>query len=110
MCIRDRGLGVRSMLMEWGISMGPVKAHTDATAAKGIASRRGVGKVRHICVTDLWLQERTQCGDVEIIKVSTHQNVADAMTKYMISDILIKMLRSAGIQFKLGRHPDAPQV
>lgn len=47
-------LGIRSMLMDLGVTLG-IRLHTDASAAKGIASRRGLGKVRHIDVSQLWL-------------------------------------------------------
>ena len=32
--------------------------HTDSTAARGIAKRTGVGRVRHLEVADLWVQDR----------------------------------------------------
>ena len=36
----------------------------DSSAAKGIASRRGLGKVRHIEVHQLWLQDKVQKKEV----------------------------------------------
>ena len=43
-------LGIQSMMKDMGtdrdVRIG-VKIHTDASAAKGIATRRGLGKVRH---------------------------------------------------------------
>ena len=42
----------RDLAMTWRIDM-----HTDATAAIGIARRRGMGKITHLDVTDLWIQE-----------------------------------------------------
>ncbi len=44
-----------------------VKVCSDASAAIGIAMRRGVGKVRHIEVHQLWLQDRISRGDLEVI-------------------------------------------
>ena len=35
----------------------PITVHSDATAAIGIARRKNLGKIRHLDVTDLWIQE-----------------------------------------------------
>ena len=43
-----------------------IEMRSDASAAIGIASRRGVGKVRHIEVCQLWLQQRVINGAAEI--------------------------------------------
>ena len=43
----------RDLGLKWDINM-----YTDATAAIGIARRRGMGRIRHIDVTDLWIQEK----------------------------------------------------
>ena len=50
-------IGCQSMMSEVGF---PVKLvlKCDASAAVGMAKRRGLGKVRHIDVTQLWLQEK----------------------------------------------------
>ena len=44
-------------MKDLGVNMS-ITILTDASAAKGIASRRGLGKVRHIEVNQLWVQER----------------------------------------------------
>ena len=68
--------------MDLGVQFdGPIKAKTDASAAIGIASRLGVGKVRHIEVNQLWLQEKVYEKKIEIIKVPTEENIADVLTK-----------------------------
>ena len=40
-----QGIGVDSLLKEWGVQHN-IRLKTDAAAAKGIAQRRGTGKVR----------------------------------------------------------------
>ena len=52
-----QGLGMQSIARDLGISIG-IRIHTDATAALGICRRRGLGKIRHLDVTDHWCQER----------------------------------------------------
>ena len=62
------GLGVQAMLRDMGFDF-PLEIMTDATAAKGIASRRGLGRTRHIDVHYLWVQERVGNGDIALKKV-----------------------------------------
>ena len=53
-------LGVRSMCEEWHISQPSQVSDlfADASAALSIAKRQGAGKMRHINVKSLWLQEK----------------------------------------------------
>ena len=51
------GLGIRSMQRDMGIDTS-IHVFTDAEAARGIATRRGLGRTRHIEVHYLWVQER----------------------------------------------------
>ena len=61
-------MGVQSVLRDLGYEV-KIRIRTDASAAKGIASRRGLGKVRHIEVSQLWLQEKVTTGAIEVMKV-----------------------------------------
>ena len=58
----------------------------DSSAAKGFASKRGVGKMRHMEVKWLWLQEEVRRGRVRVKKVLGTENPADLLTKYMKKD------------------------
>ena len=62
----SRGLGLRSMLGELGVVTGVVELHTDSSAAKSFASRRGLGKMRHVDIKFLWLQESVKLGNVRV--------------------------------------------
>ncbi|CAE7927931.1 RE1, partial [Symbiodinium sp. KB8] len=59
----------------------PLIAKTDSTAGKGIAQRKGVGKLKHLELRELWLQSYVQDGKVQIRKEPTATNVADLGTK-----------------------------
>ena len=98
------------MLDELGVQISIVQVRTDATAAKGIASRRGAGRVRHIEVADLWVQDQVQQGRIEIVKVRSEDNMADAMTKFVPAQGILSMLQKAAIQFHSGRHKEAPML
>ena len=56
---------------------------TDATAGKGIAERRGVGKVRHLDTQYLWVQQKLYNKAFKIKKVKGTENPADLQTKYV---------------------------
>ena len=87
-----------------------VQIMTDASAAIGIASRRGTGKVRHIEVNQLWLQDKVMRNDIELAKVRTDQNPADALTKYVDWDAINKHMGYVAMRYESGRHPDMPIV
>ena len=61
--------------------------YTDSNAGKGMATRKGVGKVRHLDVQDLWVQRRIRNGDFSLHKIDgekksggpLHQGFADGM-------------------------------
>ena len=54
---------------------------SDSSAARGMASRQGVGRVRHIASNLLWLQEKVRERVVTLTPVPTATNVADIGTK-----------------------------
>ena len=41
---------------------------SDSSAAKGIANRRGLGKLRHIELSELWLQDQVNRGRIVVAK------------------------------------------
>ena len=74
-------IGVQAISRDLGrMSEAPIVIKSDASAAIGIASRIGIGKVRHIEVTQLWLQEKVASGTIVIEKVPSKANLADALS------------------------------
>ena len=59
------------------------RIYTGRPAAQGIASRRGLGKTRHIDTQVLWVQERLQASSFTLHKESTADNVGDLFTKHL---------------------------
>ena len=104
-----QGLGMQSIARDLGFKIG-IRVHTDATAALGICRRRGLGKIRHLDVTDLWCQEKVRDGTVQLLKVVGSDNPADIMTKYVDRQILEKMLQKIGMTTLEGRAECAPQA
>ena len=96
------------MLGDFGVVV-TIKINTDASAAKGIANRRGLGKVRHIAVNQLWIQDRIARGDLIISKVNGKENLADVLTKHVNSEDIRVHLYKTGQCLQEGRHEIAPE-
>ena len=101
------GLGLQAVLRDFEVDCS-ITIKSDATAAIAIASRRGLGKVRHIEVCQLWLQEKVRKGDIKVVKVGTHENVADALTKYVSKSIMNMHTSLTHQEAREGRHELAP--
>ena len=89
------GLGLKAMLGELNVDT-DLTLKTDASAAVGISMRRGLGKVRHIDVTQLWVQEKIAQKVFRICKVNTTENLSDALTKGISQDEMDWHLRKTG--------------
>ena len=87
-----------------------VKIKTDASAAKGIASRRGAGKVRHIEVSQLWIQQEVATGRIKIVKVKGVDNVADILTKHVDNATLSKHCQQLDTTRRQDRHTLNPAM
>ena len=77
--------------------------HLDAAAALGILERRGVGRVRHLDVASLWLQEKELRRIIEMHKVPGLENPADLATKHLTRDKIDKCCGLLGYSFVDGR-------
>ena len=105
------GIGMRHLLCDLGYTrIEKVQILTDASAAIGIGSRRGIGKVRHIEVNQLWLQDKVLRKEVELTKIRTDQNPADALTKHVDWGGIHKHMRRVSCRYVDGRHEDMPHV
>ena len=104
-----QGLGMQSLAADMGWQL-KLSVHSDATAAIGIAKRRGLGKIRHLHCTDLWIQERVRNGDLQLHKILGTDNPADMYTKYVDAGIMEKALRKQNLFFMEGRAKLAPDT
>ena len=73
-------LGFKSLLKDLGCDA-RVRVWTDSAAAKSIGSRRGIGKIRHLDVKYLWVQDMTRRKELQLKKILGSANPADIMTK-----------------------------
>ena len=80
----SRALGLQAAAKELGVVVEElvVESATDSSGAKSYASRRGAGRIRHIEVKWLWLQQAVAEGRFRMVKVLGTNNPADVLTKY----------------------------
>ena len=100
-------IGVRSMLADLGVEV-KIRLRTDASAAKGIASRRGLGKIRHLELHQLWLQEKVNKREIEVMKIKGEGNLADALTKPLDGKATKDHIWLTNQEIKTGRHALTP--
>ena len=83
---------------------------TDATAAIGICRRRGLGRIRHLHVSDLWVQDRLRKGDFKLTKIPGAENPAGLLTKHVPKDVMLKHMAFMGLASEEGRAASAPTL
>ena len=65
-------IGLGSVAADLGKDM-KITMYADSSAAIAIAKRRGAGKLRHIHIGLLWIQNKTESEEVVIKKVREYQ-------------------------------------
>ena len=83
---------------QWALAV-----ETDAAAAIGISRRRGLGKIRHLAVADLWIQDRVRSGDIILRKVAGSENASDMLTTHVERPLLRKHLQMMDLHRDEGR-------
>ena len=104
-----QALGLQSVCRDLGMEL-KLRIHSDATAAIGIAKRRGLGRIRHLAMTDLWIPEKIRDGKVELLKILGTENPADVLTKYVDKKTMEAALTKLSLEFQEGRSQIAPNV
>ncbi len=102
-------LGFMAMAADLGIAL-DATVHSDASAALGIVQRRGLGKLRHIRVQYLWVQDRLRRGDFQVRKVPGKQNPADLLTKHLPAQEIQSHMESLGFVTSASRAALTPQL
>ena len=97
-----RGKGLVTLSAELGFSdlSGVLKLGTDSSAAKSFVCRRGLGRMRHLQIRDLWLQKEVAEGNIQVNKVLGEKNPADLMTKVLTIKEIEERLRYMNIRLE----------
>ena len=94
-------LGMTSLFKDFG-QVTKVALHMDASAALGVIQRKGVGKVRHLDVSTLWLQEQQLRQVIEFRKIHGLKNAADLVTKHVPRDVMVEHVEALGLEWRTG--------
>ena len=94
-----RGMGFKHTVDELGMETMVPRLATDSSAAKSFSSRRGLGKMRHIAVKELWLQNAVKNGEVVLKKIDGAKNIADQLTKFLDASALRRGAEGLGVEF-----------
>lgn len=105
----SKAVGMRSIAADLGFKV-EIEVLTDATAAIGICRRRGLGKIRHLAVADLWIQDRVKAKDFILTKVLGSLNPSDILTKHTDRATLEKHLTALDLMLESGRPKSAPAL
>ena len=95
-------IGLAQLARDSGIEL-ECNVYVDSAAAIGVVNRRGAGKLRHVKVGMLWIQERMEDEELKVHKVRGDQNMADLMTKYLPRKKIDELMESLGQVFVDGR-------
>ena len=107
-----RAKGLTSLAKELGFAnlIEVIKMNTDSSAAKSFVNRRGLGKMKHIQIKDLWLQKEVREGNVEVSKIPGIRNPSDLMTKILRLDEIKERLSEMGICFNENVQNQDPRI
>ena len=102
----SEALGMQSIMRDLGWDC-KIRLLVDSSAAKSIASRTGLGKLRHLEIKFLWLQECVRRGKVVLSKVRGDINPADVLTKPKSLEDMRLLLNFSCLDWCDGRVPDS---
>ena len=105
----SNALGVTGILKDLGVNLS-VAVSTDSSAAKGIANRRGLGKLRHIELSELWVQDQIARGRITVYKIDGSENSSDSLTKHSCGERIVQTMRHCNQFIAPGRHKIMPEV
>ena len=104
-----QALGIMTMLLDLGAEANAT-IHADASAAIGIVRRTGLGKLRHLNVRYLWLQDHLKGDNLKLTKVAGAENPSDLVTKHLSAPIAKGHLERLCMRTSSGRAATAPTV
>lgn len=96
-------------MQDWGAERA-LEIYSDSRAARGTASRRGLGKLRHVQTRHLWIQERVAENHLRICPIGTKNNLADLCTKPIGRETCERHMKSMCQEYRLGKAVGAKKL
>ena len=91
-------ISLYNMSLECGMTF-KIDLYTDSSSAKGIIHREGCGKVKHLEVRQLWIQDVIHRKEVKAMKIPREYNCSDAMTHCWSCKDGLRHFRYAGLRW-----------
>ena len=101
------GLGIQSVGRDLRLEHS-VDIYTDSSAAMGMVARKGIGRVRHVEVGELWIQDAVKSKVLIVNKIEGEYNPADILTKHVDAGKIQQHCHSTGLMPEWGRPESAP--
>ena len=105
-CVKaaSRALGVRQLAFDMGVFGAdgnplPIRLYTDSSSAMGTACKRGAGKIRHIEIGSLWLQQVVADKKIQMAKIDGKKNPPDILTKFGDRSMLDNVSQRLGLVY-----------
>ena len=95
-------IGITQLAAEWGEEF-RAQAFVGSSAALGVVKRKGNGKLRHVRVGMLWIQQKSEDGDITYTKVLGEKNPADLFTKHLSKAVIDRHCEYIRTDFAGGR-------
>ena len=103
----SEGMGMVAIMAEFGIKA-DLMIKSDAIAAIGIVRRQGLGRIRHLAVADLWIQQKSKEGVVKFAKLPGKDNTSDMLTKPVELVTIDQHTQTLRLELRGGRHGLTP--
>ena len=102
-------LGLIQMMKEWNC---PIEGEifADSTTALAVVNRRGNGKMRHVKIGNLWIQQKREDGELKYEKVLGTKNPADMMTKHIKAVEINQHLEKMSMKVMAGRAKEGLKI
>ena len=97
-------MATKHLLKELGYDVTPVN-HVDSQSAKAWASKRGLGRMEHVMLKYMFVQDVVEKKQTTLACVNTNSNKADLMTKCHTFEAHMKGCAMLGL--KLSRDDDS---
>ena len=94
------GMVTKHLLQEFGHEVALMN-HVDSQSAKAWASRRGLGRMKHVMLKYMLVQDEVEKKLTNLAYINTKQNKTDLMTRCHISEAHKKGLCNDGIETRL---------
>ena len=102
-------LGIKTTLKDMNKEIG-ILVYSDASAALGIIQRQGLGRVRHIDCSFLFVQDLNARKTIQYGKVAGSENPADIGTKGLAFDAISRHVAFVEAEFRGGRPELCPKI